>query len=83
MEVYLEDIHDAEAAVIRAKNQYLSERGWEQQRTNFKNDLLWGKNVVCNGATQIAQYLTTDEALNVEKIYNKTNLHRFTSDTIE
>ena len=83
MEVYLEDIQEAEGAVIRAKNQYLRERGWEEQRTNFKNDLLWGKNVVCNGAIQIAQYLTTDEALNVEKIYNKTDLHRWSSGTTE
>lgn len=72
MQVYLEDIQDAEAAVIRAKNQYLSERGWKEEGNRFKEGLLWGKDDDAYTACQ----LTTDEALSVEKIYNKTNLHR-------
>lgn len=77
MQVYLEDIQEAEAAVIRAKNQYLRERGWKEETNQFKEGLLWGKaNASYNDANIPAAQLTTDEALNVEKIYNKTNLHR-------
>lgn len=78
MEVYLEDIFEAEASVVRAKNQYLRERGWEEQRNQFKKDLMWGKVIYLpnNNSSLTATMLTTDEALDVEKTFNKTNLHR-------
>lgn len=79
MEVYLEDIQEAEAVTIRTKNQYLRERGWKEEHNQFKKDLLWGIDDVCHGNGQIAipaTQLTTEEAIDSEKIFNKTNLHR-------
>lgn len=78
MEVYLEDIFEAEGKVVQLKNQYLRERGWEEQHNQFKKDLLWGKVIYLpnNNSSLTATMLTTDEALDVEKTFNKTNLHR-------
>lgn len=81
MEVYLEDIQEAEGKVIQLKNQYLKERGWKFVHNQFKKGLLWGKDNVGDpennhGVVIPVTQLTTDEALDVEKIYNKTNLHR-------
>lgn len=78
MEVFLEDIQEAEGKVIQAKNQYLRERGWKEERNQFKEGLLWGKENVSsrNDVVIPATQLTTEEALDVEKIFNKETLHR-------
>ena len=79
MEVYLEDIQEAEANVIRVKNQYLRERGWKEESNQFKPGMLWGIADVTHGNAGIAipaTQLTSDEAIDSEKIFNKTDLHR-------
>ena len=78
MKVYLEDIFEAEAAAIRARNEYLRERGWKEQRNQFKEGLIWGKTIYLknNNSELEATMLTTEEALDVEKTFNKTDLHR-------
>lgn len=81
MEVYLEDIQEAEGKVVQLKNQYLRERGWQEEHNQFKDGLLWGKRNISDQANDRkveipATQLTTEEALDAEKTFNKTNLHR-------
>jgi len=76
MEVFLEDIHEAVASGTRAKNQFLRERGWVEERNQFKKGLVWGKTIDYNGLNIPATQLTTDEAIDAEIIYNKINLHK-------
>lgn len=74
MEVYLEDIHEAEANVVRSKNQFLKERGWQQQHFSFKQTILWKKNfnVERDKAPINVEAMTTDEAIDLEVSFGKT-----------
>lgn len=79
-EVYLTDLQEAEANVIRLHNKFLRERGWIEQYNPHKTFLVWSKKFYMENSPltvkTTAEHLTTDEAIEVEKVYGNKQLFK-------